>query len=179
MKAVVGLGNPGARYTHTRHNIGFWVVDDLAEGTVWQQSSSYLWAMKPGDESLILIKPTTYMNSSGIAVLELSQKFDLDPEDVLVIVDDIHLDVGRLRFRRRGSHGGHNGLRSIVNELDSDAFPRLRIGVGQPPDPDDLIGHVLGTFLSDEFENIDVAQAGAGVLCWATSGIETAMNQFN
>lgn len=179
MKAVVGLGNPGARYTDTRHNVGFWVVDDLADGATWQESASYLWATKPGDESLILIKPTTYMNSSGIAVLELSQKFDIDPEDVLVIVDDIHLDVGRLRFRRRGSHGGHNGLRSIVNELGSDAFPRLRIGVGQPPDPDDLIGHVLGNFSSDEFENIDVDLAGNGILCWATLGIEKAMNQFN
>jgi len=179
VKAVVGLGNPGARYVHTRHNVGFWVVDHLASDVVWQQEASYLWATCRSDANLFLIKPTTYMNSSGIAVVHMAEKFDLVPEDILVIVDDIHLDVGRLRFRRNGSHGGHNGLRSIVSELETSDFPRLRIGVGQPPNPQDLIGHVLGVFLPEELDEMDVAKASSGVLSWFHLGIETAMNRFN
>ena len=166
-------------YANTRHNVGFWVVDHLASNAVWQQATSYMWAVFKDDAHLLLVKPTTYMNSSGLAVFDLVEKFDLVPEDILVIVDDIHLDVGRLRFRRGGSHGGHNGLRSIVGELKSSDFPRLRVGVGQPPNSEDLIGHVLGGFLPEELDEIDVAKASSGVLCWYTSGIETAMNLFN
>ena len=179
MKAVVGLGNPGKRYADTRHNVGFWIVDHLASDAVWQSEPSYVWATPPEHEALVLVKPTTYMNSSGVAVVDVVEKFDLTSQDVLVVVDDIHLDVGRFRFRRQGSHGGHNGLRSIIDELDSTDFPRLRIGVGQPPDPDDLIGHVLGSFLPEALEEINLPQASAGVLCWASWGIEQAMNQFN
>lgn len=179
MKAVVGLGNPGARYEMTRHNVGFWVVDDLALDRSWQQASTYSWTLSKQDESLVLVKPTTYMNHSGLALVEVVEKFDLLLEDVLVVVDDIHIEVGRFRFRRRGSHGGHNGLRSIIDVLQSSDFPRLKIGVGQPPTPDDLIGHVLGSFLPEELEKIDVAQASQGALCWVTLGIEKAMNQFN
>lgn len=179
MKAVVGLGNPGERYANTRHNVGFWVVDHLALGVAWQSESTYVWTRAPNQDDLILIKPTTYMNSSGVAVVDVVEKFEVAIEDVLLVVDDIHLDVGRFRFRRQGSHGGHNGLRSVVQELMSSDFPRLRIGVGQPPDPDDLIGHVLGVFLPEELDEIDVPQASVGVLCWASWGIEKAMNQFN
>lgn len=178
MKAVVGLGNPGSRYANTRHNVGFWVVDHLASGVTWQPEPSYLWAMSQSND-VLLVKPTTYMNSSGIAIVDVIEKFDLISQDILVIVDDIHLDVGRFRFRRQGSHGGHNGLRSVVDELASSDFPRLRIGVGQPPDPDNLIGHVLGSFLPEELDEIDVPQASTGVLSWASLGIEKAMNQFN
>ena len=179
VKVVVGLGNPGMRYVDTRHNVGFWIVDHLASNIVWQQEPSFLWATIKSNEDLLLIKPTTYMNSSGVAVIDVLEKLNLIPEDLLILVDDIHLDVGCFRFRRRGSHGGHNGLRSIVEELKSSQFSRLRIGVGQPPDPNDLIGHVLGAFLPEESDAIDIAQASAGVLCWATLGIESAMNQFN
>jgi peptidyl-tRNA hydrolase, PTH1 family len=179
VKAVVGLGNPGKRYVKTRHNVGFWVVDHLASDVVWQQEASYLWAAYRNDANLLLVKPTTYMNNSGIAVVDLAEKFDLVPKDILVIVDDIHLDVGRLRFRRGGSHGGHNGLRSIVSELNTSDFPRLRVGVGHPSDPEDLIGHVLGVFLSEELDEMDVTMASSGVLSWFQLGIETAMNQFN
>ena len=119
------------------------------------------------------------MNSSGVAVIDVVEKFDLMPEDILVVVDDIHLDVGHLRFRRRGSHGGQNGLRSVVNELNTSDFPRLRIGIGLPAYPHDLIGHVLGAFSPEELDNVDVDRASAGILCWATLGIESAMNQFN
>ncbi len=179
MKAVVGLGNPGTRYVHTRHNIGFWVVEHLASGAVWHEEPSYLWSTLKSDDRLLLVKPTTYMNSSGKAVVDLTEKFDLALEDVLAVVDDIHLDVGRLRFRRDGSHGGHNGLRSIVDAFNSSCFPRLRIGVGLPPDPQNLIEHVLGVFLPEELDALDVAKAGAGVLSWYHLGIETAMNRFN
>jgi PTH1 family peptidyl-tRNA hydrolase len=179
VKAVVGLGNPGKRYAKTRHNVGFWAVDQLASDVIWQQESSYLWTILKNDARLLLIKPTTYMNSSGVAVIDVVEKFDLMPEDILVVVDDIHLDVGHLRFRRRGSHGGQNGLRSVVNELNTSDFPRLRIGIGLPADPHDLIGHVLGAFSPEELDNVDVDRASAGILCWATLGIESAMNQFN
>jgi len=175
----VGLGNIGERYAHTRHNVGFWVVDHLASDVVWQQASSYAWAVFKNDSHLLLIKPTTFMNNSGLAVVDLAEKFDLVPEDILVIVDDIHLDVGRLRFRRGGSHGGHNGLRSIMHELGASDFPRLRVGVGHPPDSQDLIEHVLGAFLPEELDEMDVAKASSGVLCWYASGIETAMNLYN
>lgn len=178
MKAVVGLGNPGARYANTRHNVGFWIVEHLAQNK-WHKASSYDWAESKQDASLVLVKPTTYMNSSGTAVVDVAEKFGLTAEDILVVVDDIHLNVGRLRFRRRGSHGGHNGLRSIIEDFGTDGFPRLRIGVGQPPNPDDLIGHVLGSFSPEEKDELNVSLVGEGVLCWLHFGIENAMNQFN
>ncbi|MDA0709516.1 MAG: aminoacyl-tRNA hydrolase [bacterium] len=179
MKAVVGLGNPGPRYAHTRHNVGFWVVDDLASGSIWQNEATYLWSSVSGRDDLLPVKPITYMNSSGIALSHMMTRFGIDLQDVLVIVDDIHLAVGSLRFRRRGSHGGHNGLRSIVEELGSSDFPRLRLGIGQPAENEALIEHVLGDFTTDERTQVDVGRASSAVLCWADQGIETAMNAFN
>lgn len=180
MKAVVGLGNPGVRYAGTRHNVGFRVVDFLGEKFSWEKTGTYHLA-EYDRPRLLLVKPVTYMNRSGQAVGEVVARFDLLLDDVLVVVDDVHLDVGRLRFRRRGSDGGHNGLRSIAGALGSSDFPRLRMGIGLPPDPDGLVDYVLEDFASEEQEVVTQAiqQAVDGIVCWATDGIAEAMNRFN
>jgi len=182
VKAVVGLGNPGARYANTRHNVGFWVVDLLAGSAGWRENPTFLVAeASPANTELLLVKPTTYMNSSGDAVMAIVQQYELVPEDVIVVVDDVHLPLGRLRLRRSGTHGGHNGLRSIIEEWSTGEFPRLRLGVGQPDASDVMIDHVLGAFDADEMAVMQdvVHRAADGVICWATSGIESAMNRFN
>ena len=184
MQVAVGLGNPGARYAGTRHNLGFRVVDLLAGdlGGRWERAPSYLFAeVVCESRALLLIKPTTYMNGSGVAVAEVLRQFDVGLADVLVVVDDVHLQPGRLRLRRGGSHGGHNGLRSIVETVGCSGFPRLRLGVGMPPEGEDLIGYVLGEF---DREELDVAEAAVrtaadGVVCWRTSGLDEAMNRYN
>lgn len=179
MKAIVGLGNPGARYRPTRHNVGFQVVDLLAKDTLSHAFEFCTWFKALPD--LVLVKPLTFMNNSGLAVAQVVQHFQIDIADILIIVDDIHLDVGRLRFRRNGSHGGHNGLRSIQSVLGSSDFPRVRMGIGSPADSDRLMDHVLGVFIPSEVDIIANAtgQAAKGAICWATQGIELAMNQFN
>lgn len=184
LKAVVGLGNPGSQYVNTRHNIGFQVVDELANhlGVDWEDTGLLHRVLYQNNEvALLLVKPMTYMNSSGRAVLEVMKRFDLPLTDVLVVVDDVHLDLGRLRFRRQGSHGGHNGLRSIIDDVGSAEFPRLRIGVGKPPNPNHFIGYVLGNFGPEEIEVVQdaILKASKGVMGWVSLGIEWAMNQFN
>lgn len=178
VKAIVGLGNPGARYAQTRHNVGFWVVDALGKDAPWHAFEFCTWCKFSDD--LVLVKPLMYMNKSGLGVAEVVRCFQVARADVLVVVDDVYLNVGRLRFRRTGSHGGHNGLRSVECALGSAGFPRLRVGIGQIGS-DDLIDYVLGEF---SFEDRDViadavGQAVNGALCWATEGIERAMNQYN
>jgi len=184
VQAVVGLGNPGARYDRTRHNLGFWVVDLLADKLdgSWSESETYLFSeVRCDDNPLLLVKPSTYMNSSGEAVVDLVERFDLDLEDVLVVVDDVHLDVGRLRFRRKGSDGGHNGLRSIMDTVGSSNFPRLRLGIGIPPERGHFIGFVLGTFDPEEIEFVkrSVLTAANSVMCWTKLGLDMAMNRYN
>jgi len=177
MKAIVGLGNPGRRYAPTRHNVGFRVVDALARDVQWHAFEFCTWVKYSDD--LVLAKPLTYMNNSGLALAQIGRFFQIDIGDVLVVIDDVHLDVGRLRFRRNGSDGGHNGLRSIESVMGSSDFSRVRMGVGQPDGS--LVDHVLGTFATTEAEVIAdaVGQAANGVIYWATRGIELAMNQFN
>ncbi|MDP6041201.1 MAG: aminoacyl-tRNA hydrolase [Candidatus Latescibacteria bacterium] len=179
MKAIVGLGNPGARYVSTRHNVGFRVVEALLKDAYWHAFEFCVWAKTV--DGVLLVKPLTYMNSSGLAVAEIARCFQLDLADILVVIDDVHLNAGRLRFRRSGSHGGHNGLRSIQGELGSSNFPRLRLGIGQPSDLDDLMDHVLGAFSPEEADVVTdaVCRAANGAFCWATQGVELAMNQFN
>jgi PTH1 family peptidyl-tRNA hydrolase len=179
VKAVVGLGNPGARYAQTRHNVGFWVVDALGKDMSWHAFEFCTWCRFSDD--LVLVKPLTYMNKSGWGVAEVVRCFRVVRADVLVVVDDVHLNLGRLRFRRTGSHGGHNGLRSVESALGSADFPRLRLGVGQPAELDGMIDYVLGAFSPGDRDVIAdaVGRAVHGALCWATEGIERAMNQYN
>lgn len=184
LQTVVGLGNPGARYAGTRHNLGFRVVDLLAgeKNGRWMQASTYLFSEVFSQSCpLLLVKPTTYMNGSGEAVEELLHCRNLVLGDVLVVVDDVNLEPGSLRFRRKGSHGGHNGLRSIIETVGASDFPRLRMGIGMPPPEVPLIDYVLGAFEPGEMEMVEkqVRTAVAGVTCWTAQGLDIAMNLFN
>ncbi len=184
MRAAVGLGNPGPKYFHTRHNVGFQVLSLLGGGIQggWCDAGSYLYRLcGSGNDSLLLARPMTYMNGSGEAVAGLLERFEVGLKDVLVVVDDVHLELGCLRFRRRGSDGGHNGLRSIIEVLGSAAFPRLRIGIGAPPAEVGLIDYVLGGFEAAEESAVErlIRAAAEGVMCWSTEGLDVAMNRFN
>jgi PTH1 family peptidyl-tRNA hydrolase len=184
MKVIVGLGNPGSRYHGTRHNVGFAVVDALAEapdaGSFQSRFQAQLAELRVGDEKVLLVKPETFMNLSGRSVRQVVDFYDVPLEDVLVVCDDINLPLGKLRFRARGTHGGHNGLRDIQNHLGTTEYSRLRIGVGAP-DEDDTIDHVLGRFRPTEKpvieEALEVAVQAADA--WIREGIQECMNRYN
>lgn len=181
---IVGLGNPGTRYADTRHNAGFMAVDLLAAqaGGKWtsaQGCHSEVAAVELVDRKLLLAKPQTFMNRSGTAVLALGQRFDCPPEEMLVIFDDFLLDFGRLRLRRGGSDGGHNGLASVVESLGTQAIPRLRMGIGQPLSEEDVIDYVLNQFDDDEPVEELIERSAQAVVCFIDEGIEAAMNRFN
>lgn len=183
---VCGLGNPGTQYENTRHNAGFMAVDTIAEKLGAQvkklKFKSLTADVNLGGKRCLLMKPTTFMNNSGEAVEEAMSFYKLPPEKLLVLYDDISLDVGRLRIRRKGSDGGHNGIKSIILHLNSDAFPRVKIGVGKKPHPDfNLADWVLSAFKKDEGEALESALAKAAdaaelIVCDKT---EEAMNRFN
>lgn len=183
MKLLVGLGNPGPQYRDTRHNVGFWVVDELARrwgvGDNWRERDDALYA-KLGREAL-LAKPLTFMNLSGFAVSRLAQYFRIEPADMLVIVDEVALPLGRLRARRSGSAGGHNGLKSIIEQLGAMEFPRLRIGVGRGDSRRDLADHVLSKFEAEERPVIEAAtlRAADAAEMFVSEGIERVMSTFN
>lgn len=184
MKLVVGLGNPGSRYHGTRHNVGFAVVDLLAEGPHAGRSQTRFQAeiaeLNEEGQKLLLVKPQTFMNLSGRSVRQLVDFYQLPLDEVLVVCDDINLPLGKLRVRARGTHGGHNGLRDIQQHLGTTEYARLRIGVGAPPQ-EDAVDHVLGRFRPSERDVIDdaVRAAAQAVIVWAQQGVETCMNQFN
>ncbi len=186
MKVVVGLGNPGPEYDATRHNVGWWLLDRLAyewDVPLFQREGRAMVTEGSRDgEVFRLLKPTIFMNRSGQALTALASLPDFLPEeDLLVVVDDAALEVGRVRFRPRGSPGGHNGLRSVSQALGSDDYPRLRIGVGFPPDEADLSDWVLSP-MSLEDEDVILGllpELVRGVEVWGIEGMETAMNSFN
>jgi PTH1 family peptidyl-tRNA hydrolase len=186
MKLIAGLGNPGPQYRDTRHNVGFWVIDEIARR--WSVSDSGrerfdAWNVRAthAGESVLLAKPLTFMNLSGFAVSRLLQYFQISPADLLVIVDDIALPLGRLRARRSGSAGGHNGLKSVIEQIGGDAFPRLRIGVGRGDSRRDLADHVTSKFEPDERETIGAAtlRAADAAEMFIPDGIERVMSTFN
>jgi len=185
VKAIFGLGNPGPRYKGTRHNVGFEVIDYLAAGpgcTPFREKfEAFVSEMKEGDETVLLVKPLTFMNLSGAAIVPLLQFYKIEIEDLLVVVDEVALETGRIRVRPSGSAGGHNGLKSIIGSLGTDAFPRLRIGVGRGETRRDLADHVLAKFDADERSVIDDAIARASDACEAfiDDGVAVAMNKFN
>ena len=184
MKLVVGLGNPGRKYQGTRHNLGFEVVDELARR--WQidmgreRFSGMCGDGLIGEQRVLLLKPLTFMNRSGRAVREALTFHKLDVADLLVIVDDRALPLGRLRIRGRGSAGGHNGLADIVRHLGGEAFARLRIGIDWASGAA-TVGHVLGSFSAQEQPIVDEAiiLAAEAVECWAQRGLDDAMNRYN
>jgi PTH1 family peptidyl-tRNA hydrolase len=184
LKAIVGLGNPGAQYKGTRHNVGFAVVDELARRAAVDFESAPAEALmarwRRSDEPVILVKPLTFMNLSGQAVGELARYFKIDPADVLVIVDDVQLPLGRLRARARGSAGGHNGLKSVIAHV-GEGFGRLRLGVGRGDARRDLADHVLTRFDKDEAAEVErmITRAADAADTFITSGIAAVMNQYN
>jgi peptidyl-tRNA hydrolase, PTH1 family len=186
MKLIVGLGNPGRRYRETRHNVGFAVVDLLAdrhgaayEGAPGEALMARLRSVGPG--GTLLVKPLTFMNLSGPAVSDVARYFRVDLPDVLVVADDVNLPLGKLRARPGGSDGGHKGFRSIIGQFGSQEFPRLRVGVGRGDSRRDLADHVLAGFDADERPVIGAAieRAADAIELFASDGIEAVMNRFN
>lgn len=182
-KVVVGLGNPGRQYAQTRHNFGFFVVDEMAKRTSAPSSRKRMNAeiseARYGDDRLILVMPQTYMNASGVAVREIMRWYKVEPEDVLVVVDDLDLRFGQIRLRPRGSAGGHNGLKSIFKEIGTQEIPRLRLGIGRSGDR--AVAHVLSRFSPEEQEALPglVDEAADAVELWLERGIIEAMNLIN
>lgn len=184
MFLIVGLGNPGREYDHTRHNVGFDVIDLLsAKYNIEINRRKFKGVYGDGKikgERVILLKPTTYMNLSGESLREVIDFYKIPNENVLVIYDDISLEVGRLRIREKGSAGGHNGIKSIISHLGSDVFPRIKLGVGQPS-KGDLADFVLGKFSSEEREKVKkVFEAAANAVeVVIEEGTVEAMNKYN
>jgi peptidyl-tRNA hydrolase, PTH1 family len=184
VKLIVGLGNPGAQYKGTRHNVGFAVIDEIARrasvGFESAPAEAVIAKWRRPDEVALLAKPLTFMNLSGQAVGEIARYFKIDAADLLIVVDEAQLPLGRLRARARGSAGGHNGLKSVIAHL-GDAFPRLRIGVGRGEQQRDLADHVLSRFEKDEAAEVGrmTARAADAAEMFITSGIEAVMNAFN
>ena len=183
---LVGLGNPGDKYDNTRHNVGFAAIDQLAEELrVPVQKLKYralTQTVELGGAKVLLMKPITYMNLSGEAVGEAARFFKIPADHVLVLSDDVSLPVGKLRIRKGGSAGGHNGLKSIIQHLGTDQFPRVKIGVGEKPHPDyDLADWVLGKFAGEDLKTITQAiqRAGKAAECYIHDGPDQAMNRFN
>ncbi len=183
---VVGLGNPGKEYELTRHNAGFLAIDRIAEGLGTRVDRARFRALV-GEATLagchvLLMKPQTFMNLSGEAVREAAAFYKIPPENVIVICDDVSFDVGRLRVRAKGSDGGHNGLKSIIYQLQSDAFPRVRVGVGVKPHPEyDLADWVLGAFPKEDAEALGTAldKVRAGVELMVRGDVPAAMQLCN
>ena len=184
MKIIVGLGNPGPKYAGTRHNVGFEVIDYLAAAPgcspFREKFEAFVCELKEDDETVLLVKPLTFMNLSGRAVRAILDFYKVPVENLLVICDDFNLPLGKLRIRMKGSHGGQNGLRSIQEQLGTDAYNRLRIGVGEP-NFGDAVDHVLSKFKAGERKTVDeaVATAAQAALTWLRQGVEPAMNKFN
>jgi peptidyl-tRNA hydrolase, PTH1 family len=184
VKVVVGLGNPGPRYNGTRHNVGYAVVDLLAQGPragrFQSRFQSQVVELVEDAEKLLLVKPETFMNLSGRAVRQVMDFYQVPLTDLLVVCDDINLPLGKLRVRARGTHGGHNGLRDIQNHLGTTEYARLRLGVDAPGD-DDTVDHVLGRFRPSERPVVEeaVGTAAQAVIVWALRGVEACMNQYN
>lgn len=183
---AVFLGNPGPKYEYTRHNAGFITCDALAKKLGVSVNRARFRALTAtcdiGGESVMLMKPQTYMNSSGEAVAEAARFYRIPPEHIIVVSDEVSLPVGRLRIRQKGSAGGHNGLKSIIACLGSDGFARIRLGVGAPPHPDyDMADWVLSVFRDRDATDIAEAatRAAEAVISYITDGPERAMNRFN
>lgn len=183
---LAGLGNPDKKYEHTRHNSGFLCVDKLAEKEGFTPNRLKFKSMfadaRIGGHRCIVLKPQTYMNLSGEAVAEAAAFYKIPPERILIMFDDISLDVGKLRIRRKGSHGGHNGIKSIVSCIGSSDFPRIKIGVGKKPHPDyDLADWVLSNFTKQEDVALNSAldDACAAIRLILDGKVDEAMNRYN
>ena len=186
MKLVVGLGNPGKEYDQTRHNVGFDVLDELVRRTGVTLRRSWAvpaWTGKVDldGKNVLLVKPRTFMNRSGSAVVAAARKRGLEPSDVIVVLDDLELHRGQIRIRKKGGAGGHKGLKSVIEALGTEEFTRVRVGVGPRPAGEDLVGHVLARFTVEERGEVEKAiiTAADAVAAIVRDGVEKAMNEFN
>lgn len=186
MYIIVGLGNPGREYQNTRHNIGFQVIDAIAEkNNISVKEKKYKALIGKGlvaGQKVLLVKPQTYMNLSGESVREVIDYYKIDEkEELIVISDDISLDVGQIRIRKKGSAGGHNGLKNIILHLGHDQFERIKMGVGEKPQGYDLADYVLGHFtqLEQKILQDSIARASQAVETIMTDGVDQAMNRYN
>jgi len=185
MKIIIGLGNPSMKYTGTRHNVGFGVIDVLAEKYYIKVNTNRHRALcgsgMIGGEKVILAKPLTYMNLSGESVRALTDYYKLNKEDLLILYDDVSLELGQIRIRAQGSAGGHNGMKSIISHLGSDVFARIRLGIGARPDQMELADYVLGHFTPAELPEVreELKLAGEAVEVVLAFGIQEAMNRYN
>ena len=195
MKLIVGLGNPGEEYAKTRHNVGFWAIDALAEKTKVEMSTGSLllkslWGTSNmcsdgqgrwRGQEFILLKPLTYMNRSGAVVAKWVKKYQIKPEDILVVYDDLNLPVGGFRIRPQGGAGGHNGLQDIIDELETDEFPRIRLGIGNDFEKGQQANFVLSEFNAPELEEMQdlIKHAVSASLAFVQHDLQFAMNHFN
>jgi PTH1 family peptidyl-tRNA hydrolase len=185
MKLVVGLGNPGRQYANHRHNIGFMTIDQIAldvrADSLKRKYNAQYAHVAYEDNDMVLVKPLTFMNLSGTSVRAFADYFKIPAEDVLIIVDDVHLNFGKIRVRANGSSGGHNGIKSVIGELGTKDFARVRIGVSHPPDAVALEDYVLSNF--DEKEKNDlpkiISLASEVALAWVRRGAHSVMQQYN
>lgn len=186
MYVIVGLGNPGDKYQKTRHNVGFDVIDLLAEkyqiAVTDRKHKALIGKGRVAGQAAVLMKPQTFMNLSGESVSDLLNYYKLDPEeDLIVISDDVTLDPGTTRIRRKGSAGGHNGLKNIIAHTHTDRFKRIKIGVGRLPAGEDMVAHVLGRFSPEDRRLVELSyeRAIAAIECMVQDDIEQAMNLYN
>ena len=191
MKLIVGLGNPGRGYANNRHNLGFMCLNHFArtQGIRFdkKQGQARIGSGEVAGSKVILAKPQTYMNRSGQSVSRLVNKFNINPDDLIIIHDDLDLPLGTIRIRRSGGSGGHRGIDSIISYLESQDFPRLRIGIGRPITPlaeiseNDIIAFVLSDFIPEEKQVVTqvIPRASEAILCLLTEGLAAAMNKFN
>jgi len=180
---IVGLGNPGAKYQSTRHNVGFMVIDKLGSGIDGSSRERFQGAIletRRDDETLVLLKPLTFMNNSGASVSQVANWYKISPEKILIVYDDLDLPFGTIRLRPKGSAGGHNGLESVIRHVGTDEVPRLRIGIGRPASGS-TVNYVLSRFSKQEqTELASVVDLAAEVAaCWLSNGIQVAMNRYN
>lgn len=183
MQAIFGLGNPGSQYIKTRHNIGFQIVDYFLQRRKKSfnpgRGDFYFCNMRFSGSDVVFIKPVTFMNRSGQAVVQAMKQFSFSPEDMLVIYDDFNLPFGTFRFRTKGSDGGHNGVGSIIYELQTDVFDRFKFGIGEIKQ--DTVSYVLSEFDKEELDKIDILMPKTrdALSCWLKRGIEKTMNLYN
>ncbi len=185
MKIIAGLGNPEKKYKDTRHNVGFKMIDELADRLGIRLSEHKFHALYGmgvlNGEKLILVKPLTYMNNSGISIREISDFYRIEPQDCYIVYDDISLELGSIRIRLKGSAGGHNGIKSIISHLGTMDFPRIKIGVGEKPKFMDLADYVLSNFKKEEKEAISIAieNSAKAMISIIDQGVEKTMNLYN
>lgn len=185
MKCIIGLGNPGKKYLNTRHNVGFMIIDELAHQHGFQLSKEKYNGLYTiefiNGEKVSFLQPQTFMNRSGECIQPFIDFYKIDLDNILVIYDDLDLPVGKIRLRQKGSHGGHNGLRSTINRLGTDKFKRLRVGIGRPENRQPIVDYVLNKFSKEQNDAIHEGIDAAAKACeqWLKDDFQQVMNMFN